>query len=88
MAAKKFILGIVLALAGVSGALRQNVVVAGEVKTSKERLSDKAADNQRVDNCRVPLERRGPIARPGCAAETASDLPAAGQRDKAMRGSR
>jgi len=87
MAAKKFILGIVLALAGVSGAFRQNVV-AGEVKTSKERLSDKAADNQRVDNCRVPLERRGPIARPGCAAETASDLPAAGQRDKAMRGSR
>src|SRR5262245_6424067 len=35
-------------------------------KTSKERLSDKAADEQRVDNCRVPVERRGTVPRPDC----------------------
>ena len=45
--------------------------LAAEVKTSKERLSDKAADEQRVDNCRVPVERRGPVPRPSCADETA-----------------
>jgi hypothetical protein len=36
-------------------------------KTGKERLSDKASDEQRVDNCRVPPERRGTKPRPnGC----------------------
>ena len=40
-----------------------------EVRTSKERLSTKAADEQRVDNCRVPAELRGPLPRPGCANE-------------------
>jgi hypothetical protein len=38
----------------------------GEPKSLKERLSDKASDEQRVDNCKVPLERRGPKKRPGC----------------------
>lgn len=42
---------------------------SGEVKTSKERLSTKASDEQRIDNCRVPPAQRGSIARPGCAAE-------------------
>lgn len=32
--------------------------------TLKERLSDKASDDQRVDNCKVPLDRRGPKIRP------------------------
>ena len=41
--------------------------MAEPVKTSKERLSDKAADEQRVDNCGVPLERRGPMPRPDCS---------------------
>ncbi|MGO8918228.1 MAG: hypothetical protein ACLQJR_20195 [Stellaceae bacterium] len=41
---------------------------AGE--TLKERLSDKASDEQRVDNCKVPKDRRGTKARPeGCAQE-------------------
>jgi hypothetical protein len=41
---------------------------AGE--TLKERLSDKASDQQRVDDCHVPLERRGPEKRPdGCPPE-------------------
>jgi hypothetical protein len=33
-----------------------NISVAQEAKTLKERLSDKASDDQRVDNCRVPPE--------------------------------
>ena len=39
---------------------------AQETRTLKERLSDKASDSQRVDNCRVPIERRGSIPRPDC----------------------
>jgi hypothetical protein len=33
------------------------------VKTGKERLGDKASDEQRVDNCKVPPERWGKTAR-------------------------
>ncbi|CAG4894271.1 hypothetical protein [Paraburkholderia saeva] len=36
----------------------------GTPKTLKERLGDKASDEQRVDNCKVPLESRGSKARP------------------------
>jgi hypothetical protein len=32
--------------------------------TLKSRLSDKASDEQRVDDCNVPPERRGPKKRP------------------------
>jgi hypothetical protein len=39
---------------------------AESVKTSKERLSDKASDEQRIDNCRVAPDRRGAVARPDC----------------------
>jgi hypothetical protein len=39
-------------------------------QTMKERLSDKASDQQRVDNCRVAPERRGPVPRPDCPAQT------------------
>ena len=34
------------------------------VKTGKERLSSKASDEQRVDNCKVPPELRGTTVRP------------------------
>ena len=33
-------------------------------QTLKERLGDKASDEQRVDNCKVPPERRGTKIRP------------------------
>ena len=46
-----------LALAGAAGAPAQ---------TLKERLSDKGSDEQRVDNCGVPPERRGTTPRPDC----------------------
>jgi hypothetical protein len=41
--------------------------MAQEVQTLKERLSDKASDAQRVDNCHVPPERRGAVPRPDCS---------------------
>ena len=45
---------------------------AGE--TLKERLSDKASDDQRVNNCKVPLNRRGAKIRPDtCSGDAASD---------------
>ena len=37
-----------------------------EPKTLKERLSDKASDEQRIDDCGVAPERRGPKPRSGC----------------------
>ena len=43
------------------------VTRAEEALTLKERLSDKASDEQRIDNCRVPPERRGARPRPECA---------------------
>jgi len=42
---------------------------AQETRTSKERLTRKANDEQRVDNCKVPVELRGPTPRPGCPGE-------------------
>lgn len=50
--------------------------LAESVKTSKERLSDKASDEQRLDNCHVPPARRGPVARPDCQPATATVAPA------------
>jgi hypothetical protein len=32
--------------------------VLAPVRTGKERLTDKASDEQRVDDCKVPLARR------------------------------
>jgi hypothetical protein len=37
---------------------------ANEPRTLKERLGDKASDDQRVDNCKVPVAERGSKARP------------------------
>jgi hypothetical protein len=49
---------------------------AEPAKTSKERLSDKASDEQRVDDCRVPPERRSTATRPDCQERR---VPAAAQ---------
>ena len=42
--------------------------VQAAVKTGKERLGDKASDEQRVDNCKVPRERWGKTARSASCA--------------------
>jgi hypothetical protein len=47
-------------------------------KSLKERLSDKASDEQRVDNCRVPLDRRGSKPRPDCPPAPQAAKPANG----------
>ena len=52
-----------------AAALVPGITMAQQAKTSKERLSRKADDEQRVDNCRVPAELRGPTPRPGCPGE-------------------
>jgi hypothetical protein len=51
--------------------------MAQEAQTLKERLSDKASDEQRVDNCRVPIERRGTKPRPDCPEELRPPTPSA-----------
>jgi len=51
--------------------------LAQDPHTLKERLSDKASDQQRVDNCHVPPERRGTAPRPDCVDEPGPAAPAA-----------
>jgi hypothetical protein len=41
-------------------------------RTAKERLGVKASDEQRVDNCKVPLDLRGPKPRPDECGDGAS----------------
>jgi hypothetical protein len=71
----------VMTLLLVLGSLAHSLetAAADEPKTAKERLVDKASDEQRVDDCGVPLERRGPTPRPGCSLEGKPSVPAAGQ---------
>jgi len=49
---------------GGSGESPEAEDVRTSTRTAKERLRSKAADEQRVDNCKVPLELRGPKPRP------------------------
>jgi hypothetical protein len=53
-----------------------SIATAQDAHTLKERLSDKASDNQRVNNCHVPPERRGPVPRSDCPEEPHSSAPA------------
>lgn len=39
-----------------------------ESLTGKERLGEKWTDEQRIDNCKVPLDKRGARPRPTCPA--------------------
>ncbi|MDR5838093.1 hypothetical protein [Caballeronia sp. LZ034LL] len=60
-----------VALHGVAHATQASAPVAAsaaEPKTLKERLGDKASDEQRVDNCHVRPERRGTKVRPDTCA--------------------
>jgi len=42
------------------------------IRTAKERLGGKASDEQRVDNCKVPRDLRGPKPRPDECGDGAS----------------
>jgi len=64
----------VFVFAAVSPSLAQQPAAAtnsptgpSEPLTLKERLGAKWTDEQRIDNCKVPLDRRGPVPRPDCA---------------------
>jgi hypothetical protein len=59
--------------------------VAEEVQTLKERLSDKASDAQRVDNCHVPVERRGNVPRPDCSGEPQTSAPSSSATPSSQR---
>ena len=48
---------------------------AEPTRTGKERLGGKAHDEQRVDNCKVPSELRGPKPRPDDCPDVASVRP-------------
>ena len=37
--------------------------------TGKERLGPKWSDEQRIDNCKVPLDKRGPRPRPSACPD-------------------
>jgi hypothetical protein len=43
--------------------------VLAPVRTGKERLTDKASDEQRVDDCKVPPARRTRERPSGCPAQ-------------------
>ena len=47
-------------------------IEAAPTRTGKERLGGKASDEQRVDNCKVPPDRRGATPRPDTCREDAS----------------
>ena len=44
----------------------------GLIRTAKERLGVKASDEQRVDDCKVPVELRGAKSRPDACSDSAS----------------
>jgi hypothetical protein len=48
------------------------VPISQEVLTGKERLSDKASDEQRVDDCNVAPERRTRARPTGCPWDVGS----------------
>lgn len=63
-----------LAAAGEGGREDSNStqIEAAPTRTGKERLGGKASDEQRVDNCKVPPDRRGATSRPDACREDAS----------------
>jgi hypothetical protein len=48
---------------------------APKILTGKERLGEKWTDEQRTDNCKVPLDKRGPKPRPDTCPNGAAGLP-------------
>ena len=63
-------------LAAAGGGAREDSnakqIEAAPTRTGKERLGGKASDDQRIDNCKVPPDRRGATPRPDTCREDAS----------------
>ena len=52
---------------------KQDHAEAPKVLTGKERLGPKWTDEQRIDNCNVPVEKRGTRSRPSACTQAATD---------------
>jgi hypothetical protein len=63
--------GALLGTAVLAVAASVAVAQAPPPETLKERLSDKASDQQRVDDCKVPADKRGDSKRPAACPPTA-----------------
>jgi hypothetical protein len=59
-----------------SGVVTASPARPTELLTAKERLSEKWTDEQRVDNCKVPIDKRGPKPRPDTCPDVSSEQPA------------
>jgi len=53
---------------------KQDSAEAPKVLTGKERLGPKWTDEQRIDNCNVPVEKRGIRPRPSACTQAATDF--------------
>jgi hypothetical protein len=66
-------------LASADGASREEGAAkqsqAQPTRTGKERLGGKPSDDQRVDNCNVPPDLRGPKPRPDSCGDGAGKRP-------------
>jgi hypothetical protein len=65
---------LLVALAGPGATPRANGEASHvqPIRTAKERLGGKASDEQRIDNCKVPPDLRGPKPRPDECGDGAS----------------
>ena len=59
-----------------SGTATASPARPAELLTAKERLSEKWTDEQRVDNCKVPIDNRGPKPRPDTCSDVSNQHPA------------
>jgi hypothetical protein len=66
------ILLVALAAPGATSRANAEASHVQPIRTAKERLGSKASDEQRVDNCKVPLDLRGPKPRPDECGDGAS----------------
>ena len=69
MSLHRGVVGALLAIAFSSCALAQT---RAPKLTGKERLGPKWTDEQRIDNCNVPIEKRGTKPRPSACANNPS----------------
>jgi hypothetical protein len=60
---------------GAADAKRETGDASTPVRTLKERLGSKASDDQRVDNCKVPLDLLGTRPRPDDCPDEARTVP-------------
>ncbi len=73
-------IGLVALIAAMGNSpLQAQDAIPESLKSAKERLSDKASDEQRVNNCQVPVEKRGTKPRPDCPTPQEADKSAPGQ---------